>query len=72
MTGVRNLLTEDGKAMIARSVRANLSMNPGKKTEIKKKVLRHFLDYREAFGGGKASITLVKEVEGYIDKIMMT
>lgn len=66
------MLTEDGKAMIARSVRANLKKSPGKKAEIKSKVLRHFLDYREAFGGGKATDALVKEVERYIDKVMTT
>lgn len=64
------MLTEDGKAMIARSVRANLNKGSGKKEEIKKKVLRHFLDYREAFGGGKATDTLIKEVEKYIDRVM--
>jgi hypothetical protein len=66
------VLTEDGKAMIARSVRANLRKGSGKKEEIKRKVLRHFLDYREAFGGGKATNTLIKEVERYIDKVMAT
>ncbi|MCG7844743.1 MAG: hypothetical protein MIO90_04865 [Methanomassiliicoccales archaeon] len=66
------MLTEDGKAMIARSVRANLKKGSGKKAEIKKKVLRHFLDYREAFGGGKATKDLVEEVERYIDKVMAT
>jgi hypothetical protein len=66
------LLTEDGKAMIARSVRANLKKGSRKKAEIKSNVLRHFLDYREAFGGGKATDALVKEVERYIDKVMTT
>jgi len=64
------LLTEDGKAMLARSVREYLKRYPGKKAEAKKKALRHFLDYREAFGGGKASDALVKEVERYIDRVM--
>ncbi|NLX47731.1 MAG: hypothetical protein GXY70_06160 [Euryarchaeota archaeon] len=64
------MLTEDGKAMLARSVREYLKRYPGKKAEAKKKALRHFLDYREAFGGGKASDALVKEVERYIDRVM--
>jgi hypothetical protein len=64
------VLTEDGKAMIVRSVRANLKNGSGKKEEIEKKVLRHFLDYREAFGGGKATGALIKEVEKYIDRVM--
>lgn len=66
------MLTEDGKAMIARSVRVNLKKSPNRKADVKKKVLRHFLDYREAFGGGKATDALVKEVERYIDKVMTT
>ena len=64
------MLTEDGKAILARSVREYLKRYPGKKAEAKKKALRHFLDYREAFGGGKASDALVKEVERYIDRVM--
>jgi hypothetical protein len=64
------VLTEDGKAMLARSVREHLREHPGKKAEAKKKALRHFLDYRQAFGGGKASDALLREVERYIDKVM--
>jgi hypothetical protein len=66
------MLTEDGKAMIARSVRANLKRNPGKKAQIKKIVLSHFLDYRAAFGGGEATDALIEEVERYIDSVMRT
>ena len=58
--------------MLARSVRDHLKRHPGRKAEAKKKALRHFLDYRMAFGGGKASDALVKEAEGYIDKVMAT
>jgi len=32
--------------------------------------VRHFMDYRMAFGGGKASDALVQEVERYIDRVM--
>ncbi len=64
------MLTEDGKAMLAKSVREHLKKNPGKKADAKKKAIRHFLDYRMAFGGGKASDALLKEVERYIDRVM--
>ena len=64
------MLTDDGKAMLAKSVREYLKKHPGRKAEAKKKAVRHFMDYRMAFGGGKASNALVKEVEGYIDRVM--
>lgn len=64
------MLTEDGKAMLARSVRDYLKRHPGKKELAKKKAIRHFLDYRMAFGGGKASDALIKEVERYIDRVI--
>lgn len=64
------MLTEDGKAMLARSVREYLRMYPGRKADAKKKAVRHFMDYREAFGGGKVSDALVKEVERYVDHVM--
>jgi hypothetical protein len=70
MTGVRSLLTEDGKAMLARTVRESLRQHPGKKAEAKKKAIRHFLDYRMAFGGGKASDALIQEAERFIEKVM--
>jgi len=64
------LLTEDGKAMLAKSVREYLKKHPGRKADAKKKAVRHFMDYRMAFGGGKASDALVQEVEKYIDRVM--
>lgn len=64
------MLTEDGKAMLARSVREYLKKYPGKKADAKKRAIRHFMDYRMAFGGGKASDALVQEVERYIDRVM--
>jgi len=64
------LLTEDGKAMLARSVREYLRMHPGKKAAAKKRAVTHFLDYRMAFGGGKVSDDLVNEVERYVDRVM--
>jgi len=64
------LLTEDGKAMLARSVREYLRAYPGKKAEAKKRAVTHFLDYRMAFGGGKVSKDLVTEVERYVDQVM--
>ncbi len=64
------MLTDDGKAMLANSVREYLKKHPGKKADAKKKAVRHFLDYRMAFGGGKASDALVNEVERYIDRVM--
>ncbi len=64
------MLTEDGKAMLAKSVREYLKKHPGRKADAKKKAVRHFLDYRMAFGGGKASEALMREVERYIDRVM--
>lgn len=64
------MLTDDGKAMLARSVRESLRKHPGRKEEAKKRAIRHFLDYRMAFGGGKASDALLKEVERYVEKVM--
>lgn len=64
------MLTEDGKAMLAKSVREYLKKHPGRKADAKKKAVRHFLDYRMAFGGGKASEALMTEVERYIDRVM--
>jgi len=64
------LLTEDGKAMLAKTVREYLKKHPGRKADAKKKAVRHFLDYRMAFGGGKASEALLTEVERYIDRVM--
>jgi len=56
--------------MLARSVREYLKKYPGKKADAKKRAIRHFMDYRMAFGGGKASDALVQEVERYIDRVM--
>ncbi len=64
------MLTEVGKAMLAKSVREYLKKHPGRKADAKKRAVRHFLDYRMAFGGGKASDALVQEVERYIDRVM--
>ena len=64
------MLTEDGKAMLAKTVREYLKKHPGRKADAKKKAVRHFLDYRMAFGGGKASEALLTEVERYIDRVM--
>lgn len=64
------MLTEDGKAMLAKSVREYLKKHPGRKADAKKKAVRHFLDYRMAFGGGKVSEALMTEVERYIDRVM--
>ncbi|HQQ24730.1 MAG TPA: hypothetical protein PLR51_00450 [Methanomassiliicoccales archaeon] len=56
--------------MLAKSVREYLKKHPGRKADAKKKAVRHFLDYRMAFGGGKASEALMREVERYIDRVM--
>ena len=64
------MLTEDGKAMLAKSVREYLKKHPGRKADAKKKAIRHFLDYRMAFGGGKVSDDLIIELERYVDRVM--
>ncbi|MBP8685762.1 MAG: hypothetical protein KBH31_02750 [Methanomassiliicoccales archaeon] len=64
------MLTEDGKAMLTRTVQEYLREHPGNKKEAKRKAIRHFMDYRMAFGGGKVSEKLMKEVEGYIDHVL--
>ncbi len=58
------MLTEDGKAMLAKSVREYLRRHPGRKADAKRKAVRHFMDYRMAFGGERRPTPLFRRWRG--------